>query len=65
MCLLLSCRTVEVNNTDAEGRLVLGDGVRLALIFLIILSLLPLFKGDQSRHVEVFGPQTKFTGSSS
>ena len=21
------CRTVEVNNTDAEGRLVLGDGV--------------------------------------
>ena len=24
----LFCRTVEVNNTDAEGRLVLGDGVR-------------------------------------
>lgn len=21
------CRTVEINNTDAEGRLVLGDGV--------------------------------------
>ena len=65
MCLLLSCRTVEVNNTDAEGRLVLGDGVRLALIFLIILSLLALFKGDQSRYFEVFGPQTKFTENSS
>lgn len=25
--ILFSCRTVEVNNTDAEGRLVLGDGV--------------------------------------
>ena len=25
-CLPL-CRTVEINNTDAEGRLVLGDGV--------------------------------------
>ena len=25
---LFSFRTVEVNNTDAEGRLVLGDGVR-------------------------------------
>ena len=24
-------RTIEVNNTDAEGRLVLGDGVRLSI----------------------------------
>ena len=27
---LYSGRTVEVNNTDAEGRLVLGDGVAYA-----------------------------------
>ena len=26
-------RTVEVNNTDAEGRLVLGDGVSAVLFF--------------------------------
>lgn len=26
-CVFLSCRTVEINNTDAEGRLVLADGV--------------------------------------
>ena len=30
---LFSCRTVEVNNTDAEGRLVLGDGVRQAYMY--------------------------------
>ncbi len=35
----LFCRTVEVNNTDAEGRLVLGDGVRPALIILTISHL--------------------------
>ena len=28
---LYSGRTVEVNNTDAEGRLVLGDGVSMSL----------------------------------
>ena len=27
----IHCRTVEINNTDAEGRLVLGDGVSLIL----------------------------------
>ena len=27
MLLVVMCRTVEINNTDAEGRLVLGDGV--------------------------------------
>ena len=30
VCALINychCRTVEINNTDAEGRLVLGDGV--------------------------------------
>lgn len=27
------CRTVEVNNTDAEGRLVLGDGVSRCVIY--------------------------------
>ena len=26
-CVLNSFRSVEINNTDAEGRLVLGDGV--------------------------------------
>ena len=33
MYLLLLCRTVEVNNIDAEGRLVLGDGVRSFQVF--------------------------------
>ena len=45
--ILFSCRTVEVNNTDAEGRLVLGDGVRSALVFLIFSGLLWLFKRAQ------------------
>ena len=35
------CRTVEVNNTDAEGRLVLGDGVRpvyMQNIFILVVD---------------------------
>ena len=28
---ILLCRSVEINNTDAEGRLVLGDGVSYLL----------------------------------
>lgn len=46
--ILFSCRTVEVNNTDAEGRLVLGDGVRSAFVFLIFSGLLWLLKRAQS-----------------
>ena len=30
-------RTVEVNNTDAEGRLVLGDGVRDTFLLAVVL----------------------------
>lgn len=29
-CVFPGCRTVEINNTDAEGRLVLSDGVAYA-----------------------------------
>ena len=59
MYLLLSCRTVEVNNTDAEGRLVLGDGVRS------FLSLLSLFEGVPLQYFELFSPRTKLTEDSS
>jgi len=43
---LFSCRTVEVNNTDAEGRLVLGDGVRSALVFYLFRSFLDVYKSS-------------------